>query len=391
VRLTKWVVALGAVVAMAALASWQLRPARGESQADIRSGKGSTAIAASRASAERKQELALWQMRYMRAEQVYNTYRDATRYPPESRPAAEHPDQVWPFEPIRKDVLLQRSSGNPAKSVRIQATQERLFLAGADSVKFTITAVNEDGGTVPLVVERSMAQSLPVPNALVTVVRAEVPFADDGTAPDGLAGDGEYSARLTPAAQGFANHSGTIRLSVEINADGQKGVVPFEVVYTPAVPATWAGVREALQDGSLNFYLQADVKTPGRYVASARVYDASGFPVALLLFDGFVAAPGLAEFKLSLAGVLVRDKNPTFPLRLVDVEGFLLRPGTFPDRAMMPRLAGEVHVGERYNLDSFSGEEWQSPERAQHLAQYAGDVQRAFEKLGKLGQKQASM
>jgi hypothetical protein len=137
----------------------------------------------------------------------------------------------------------------------------------------------------------------------------------------------------------------------------------------------------------LNFYLQAQVATPGRYVASARVYDAGGVPFALLRFDDVVAVTGPAEFKLTLAGVLVRDKNPTMPLRLVDVEGFLLQPDTFPDRAMMPRLAGEAHVSGQYDVDSFSGDEWQSDERARYLAQYAKDMQLALEEMGKLRQR----
>jgi hypothetical protein len=350
-------------------------------------GAGTVAFNAAGSAAARRQQLALWQRRYMRAEQVYNDYRDTTRYPPESRPIAERPDQAWPFEPIRKDVPLQDASSKPVKGVRIQTTQERLFLVGAESVKFTVAAVNEEGRALPLVIERSVAQSLHDSSALSAVIAAPVPFADDGAAPDGLAGDGEYSALLTPAAQGFARHAGTIRLLVEVDADGQRGVVPLDVIYTPAVPATWAGAREALENGALNFYLQAHVATPGRYIASARVYDAGGVPFALLRFDDVVAVTGPAEFKLTLAGVLVRDKNPTMPLRLVDVEGFLLQPDTFPDRAMMPRLAGEAHVSGQYDVDSFSGDEWQSDERARYLAQYAKDMQLALEEMGKLRQR----
>lgn len=336
--------------------------------------------------ASRQQQLALWQQRYTRAEQVYSSYRDATRYPPESRPINEHPDQVRPFEPIAEVMPLRDASGKPAKGLSIRTTQERVFLGGSESVKFTIEAVDESGRQVPLAIERSVAQSIPDTAALVTLIRADVPFTDRGSGPDEAAGDGKYSARLSPAAQGFANHAGTIRVLVDVGADGQKGIVPFDVVYVPAVPATWVGVREALEQGSLNFYLKAQVKTPGRYVASARVYDANGVPFALLQFNDEVLA-GPAEFKLSLAGVLVRDKNPPFPLRLVDVEGFLLRPDTFPDRAMMPRQPGEAHVSKRYDVNSFSGDEWQSEERERYLDEYGRDMQRALDEMARLREK----
>ena len=396
----RWVVLTVAVAVLAALLVWQWPAPQGNSGGDSRR---ASAAAAARgnpsgtrgtgispfgpvAPGDRQQQLVLWQQRYVRAEQTYIGYRDATRYPPESRPLDEHPDQVRPFQPITEDVALRDASGKPAKGVRLRTTQERVFLAGTESAMFTIEALDESGRPVPLVINRSAAQTMPDSSALITLIRADVPFADNGAAPDEAAGDSKFSARLTPAVQGFAGYSGTIRLLVEVNANGETGLVPFDVIYVPAVPATWAGVREVLEEGSLNFYLKAQVKTPGRYVASGRVYDAKGVPLALLQFNDVVAA-GPAEFKLSLAGVLVRDRNPAFPLRLVDVEGFLLQPDTFPDRAMMPRQAGVAHESQRYDVNAFSNAEWQSEERARYLAEYGRDLQRALDEMGRLRQK----
>ena len=44
-----------------------------------------------------------------------------------------------------------------------------------------------------------------------------------------------------------------------------------------------------MQDGSLDFYLKADVREPGRYVVTGRVDDANGRPFALLSFNEEVA------------------------------------------------------------------------------------------------------
>lgn len=400
-RPRQWILVLAAVMVLGGLLGWLWTSADAGSKAG-RDGAGqASGVTAAKLSdprgpatgpfspagvATRQQQLALWQQRYMRAAEVYSSYRDATRYPPDSRPLSEHPDQMRPFDPIAEEVPLRDASGKPAKGLRIRTTQERVFLGAAESVRFTIEASDDSGRPVPLLVERSVAQSMPDTTALITITRAEVPFTDNGAAPDDVAGDGKYSALLTPATQGFANHSGTIRVLVDIGANGQKGVVPFDVVYVPGAPATWAGSREALENGSLNFYLKAQVKTPGRYVASARVYDADGAPFALLQFNDEVPA-GPAEFKLSLAGVLVRDKNPRFPVRLVDVEGFLLRPDTYPDRAMMPRQPGAMHVSKSYSVNSFSGDEWQSEERARYLAEYGRDVQQALREVERLSQR----
>ena len=213
-----------------------------------------------------------------------------------------------------------------------------------------------------------------------------MPFTDNGVGPDIKAADGKYSARLNPAAQGFANYSGTIRLLAQVTANGEQGVAYFDVVYSPAVPATWLGVREAVDAGSLTFYLRAQVQIAGRYVVSGRVYDANGAPFALMQFNDQVAA-GTTEFKLQVFGALLLDKNPPFPLRLVDVEGFLLRPDTFPDRYMMARQTGLVHTSSRYGMDRFSPAEWSSQERSRYLDEYGRDMQEALERVNALQER----
>jgi hypothetical protein len=210
-------------------------------------------------------------------------------------------------------------------------------------------------------------------------------FTDGGTDPDQRAGDGVWSARLQPSQQGFADYAGTIRVSLELNQDGQPGLVFFDVVYEPQVPAVWAGgVREALQDGSLDFYLKAQVSRPGRYVVSGRIDDANGKPFALLGFNEEVEA-GAQEIRLTLFGKLVRDRAPAFPLTLRDVDGFLLIPDRFPDRAMMSRREGSVHSSARYPLNVFSTAEWSSEERTRYLTELGRDVDQAQEQVGKLG------
>jgi len=143
-------------------------------------------------------------------------------------------------------------------------------------------------------------------------------------------------------------------------------------------------VREALSNGSLDFFLKARVAQPGRYVVSARVDDATGRPFALLSFNDEVAA-GAQEFRLTLFGKLVRDEAPVFPLTLRDVQGFLLLPDSFPDRAMMPRLAGAIHTSRSYALTSFSDAEWTSEERNRYLTELNKDVNEAKQQVDALG------
>lgn len=332
---------------------------------------------------QRAAQLVLWQGRFERAEQTYNHYRDATRYPHESRPLAEHPDQVRPFDAIAEDNKLRGANGEPVKGVKLRTTQERVFASGADTVKLTVQAVDDTGAALGLRINSASAQSVPEGKTLSQVIQNNINFVDDGQGADSAAGDGTYSTRLAPKDQGFANHAGTVRVLVKLSAGGQDGVAHFDVIYNPDVPAKWVGVREAIEAGSLNFYFKAQVAQAGRYIASARVDDANGKPFALLQFNDVVAT-GEREFKMHVFGALVHDMRPAFPLRVRDVEGFLLIENRFPDRALMARQNGVVHTSGRYSVDNFSPKEWSSEERERYLAEYANDAEVARQQLARL-------
>jgi hypothetical protein len=96
-------------------------------------------------------------------------------------------------------------------------------------------------------------------------------------------------------------------------------------------------------------------------------------------------AAGTQEFRLPVFGKLIRDKQPAFPLTLRDVEAFLLKPDAFPDRVMLPRLAGVQHTSKSYPLAAFSDADWSSEERDRYLAELGKDVAEAERKVQQLG------
>jgi hypothetical protein len=336
----------------------------------------------------REEKLAQARSRYERASQVFTSYRDATRYPHESRPIADAPDQVRPFDPVVEEKTMRSERGEPVKGITLKTAQDRVFLSGQDTVKFTVQATDSSGKVLPLLITRAAAQSIPDGKQLAQQRSANLDFSDAGPSAaggaDDVAGDGQFSARLSPQTQGFAGFGGTIRVLVFVRADGKEGVAHFDVIYTEDTPATWGSIREAQESGSLNFYLKANIRVAGRYVVNARVDDARGQPFALLTFNEEVAA-GAQEFKLHLFGALIRDKRPVFPLKLRDVEGFLLIPDKFPDRLMMSRRVGVVYTSGNYSADSFSPNEWSSEERERYLAEYGRDLDAARIELERLG------
>jgi hypothetical protein len=333
----------------------------------------------------RQAQRELWQQRLERAQATLDAYRQATRYPHESQPLAEHADQAYPNQPISEEQPLRTAKGKAAEGVRLRTTQERVFVQGSESVRFTVSVQDDAGKTLPLRIVRATAHEVPAPGTASLYPELTMNFNDEGAAGDTAAGDGVFGVQLQPAAQGFGGLLGQIRVEVFLQHGQQQGFTYFDIMYTPEAPAQWqGGVREALQDGSLNFYLKAQVREPGRYVVTGRVDDAAGKPFALLSFNDEVAA-GAQEFRLTLFGKLVRDAKPAFPLTLRDVDAFLLRPDAFPDRKLMPRLAGQVHVSKTHALLSFADTEWTSEERTRYLAELDRDLVEAQARVNQLG------
>jgi hypothetical protein len=333
---------------------------------------------------DRSDRLALWTLRLDRARQVEGHYRQATRYPPDSRPMAEHGDQKYPNRAIEEDQPLRLPGSPVVEGLHLKTTQERVFVQGQETVLFTIAAHDGQGQALPLQVQRAFAHEGGTGVRPSSVAPVAVSFRDDGRGCDAAANDGVLSLRLQPATQGFAELSGLIRVEAALQSGDQPGFVYFDVIYSPTTPATWAGaVREAVEAGSLNLYLKAQVLEPGRYVVSGRIDDASGRPFALVSFNDELAA-GAREMRLQVFGKLLRDGQPSFPLTLRDVDAFLLKPDAFPDRALMPRLPSAVHVTRSYPLSTFSDAEWRSDERDRYLAEYGKDLKEAEDQVGKL-------
>ena len=99
---------------------------------------------------------------------------------------------------------------------------------------------------------------------------------------------------------------------------------------------------------------------------AGRVDDADGKPFAYVSFNEELPA-GAQEARFTVFGKLVRDGAPKQPLRLRDVEGFLLKEEGDPDRELLTAQLGPVHTARSYPATAFSEAEWQSPERQAHL------------------------
>ncbi|MFC0250795.1 hypothetical protein [Massilia consociata] len=378
-RRSKGLIGLG-VAFVAALGLWL---ARGEAEAPVQAapspppagprffgalaGDGGLAIPGDRAE-RRRQLLEHAQL----TDHTYCSYLEGSKYPMESQPVAHNPDQLHPNQPVTEMHPMRVEGGATSNSVLLQTSQSRVYLAAGEAVAFSLRAVNAQGEVVPIVITRAVAQGMTYGASRATP-QVALAFADDGGGADPVAGDNAFAGVLAPSQTGLAGFHGTIRTEVRYTAGGKNGFALFDVVYSPVLPAAWTGqVREALENGSLNFYLRLEVRQPGRYVVTGRVDDARGKPFAVATFND-VLETGTREVKLTVFGKLMTDEAPALPLRLRDVDGYLLRENVDPDRLLLPRLEGQVFASRTQSMKGVSDAEWQSEERTRYLTEYAKD------------------
>jgi hypothetical protein len=313
---------------------------------------------------------------------TYCSYRAGSQYPAGSRPMSQNPDQAYPNRPVTEVNPMRGDDRRSNPNILLQTSQSRVYLAAGESVAFSLRAVEPNGNAVPLVVTRAVAAGITAVGARPTT-QVPLAFADDGSGADPVAGDGAFAGVLTPAQSGLAGFHGTIRTEVRYTAGGRNGVLVFDVIHSPKVPAVWAGApREAIEDGSLVFILRADVRQPGRYVVTGRIDDASGQPFALATFNE-VLGPGPNDIKLVAFGKLLHDGKPALPLTLRDIDGYLLKENTDPDRELMPRLEGPVLTSRTKSLKGIADDEWTSEERERYLTEFAKDRRQAQGELAR--------
>ena len=289
----------------------------------------------------------------------------------------EHPDQLRPAAPERTRGL------RPDSEVALELKQDRVFVAGDEAVRFSVACRDVRQERRPVECRVSGGSVREAEHLAGTTPLAPVPiaFVDDGSHGDEQAGDGVFTASLQPSAQGFPLYSGTLRVSLEVTAAGERGEAFFDILYTGSPPARFTGaVREAIEGGSLHLRLTTEVRRDGRYVVAARLDDAAGASVAYLAFNEELAA-GVQQVDLVVFGKLLLDEAPRFPLTLRDVEGFLLKENGDPDRELLATLSGVVHTTRAYPSTAFSSEEWQSEERSRYLERFGEDVKEAEEAL----------
>jgi hypothetical protein len=307
-------------------------------------------------------------LRLERAQRTLDTYVQATKYPPASRPLSEHPDQIEPLNKVDHQQFLV-----PGGQSRLRLRYDRSFLVGDDAVVIQLSGEDSVGNPLPCEIISASATEAPFsPN---TGRHSAVTLSFTGDGHGGGAVADTFTTRFQPARQGFAQHLGGIRIAVRARVGDEEGATGFDVYYTPTPPAVFTrAVREVLENGSLSLYLGINVQKAGHYIITARVDDTAGNGFAYLSFNDEVQE-GAREIPLVLFGKLIRDRHAGAPFRLRDVEGFLLKEDTDPDRELVQPLLGTVHTTRAYPESAFSDEEWQSEQRTRTIDEFTRNLE----------------
>lgn len=318
----------------------------------------------------------LWEKRLARARFTLDSYVEANKYPPESRPIEEHPDRVRPNDFTPAKLHLKRKDGKDT-DILLTRYQSRFHMVGDESVVFTIKCETSEG-PVPCKVASAQANAAPSEEkGRYTGPPVPLAFVDDGTGGDEKADDGTFTVTFEPSKTPLRTFHGRITIDLQLAPDQEDGTTTWYVEYTPSPPAVFTRkVREVLENGSLSLYVGIDVKRAGRFVITGRVDEDGGKSFAYLPFNEELAV-GAQEVKLVVFGRLIRDRSPAFPLVLRDVEGFRLIPDAHPDRELMSLMAGKVHTTDSYRVSAFSEAVWDSEEKQRHVAEFTKDVKEA--------------
>ena len=319
----------------------------------------------------------LWERRVIRAQRTLESYLESTKYPFSSQPIARHRDQEFPNFVGAVKLPLATGDGKKTSDARVTLNQDRAILQGDEAVVLRVSCENGEGPQPCVFAQPPVAFPPKQERGAEKITPAAISFAPENGDPTSMVGT------FTPAAQGFAGYEGAIRIEGQLKIGAEEGSTSWQVTYTPAAPAVFTRkFREVIEHGSLSIFVGLQVDKPGRYVVTARGVSKEGKVFAFLQVNDELPR-GLVEAKLQLFGKLIHDAKAEAPFVLRDVEGFLLRDGTYPDREPMSLLPGDAYTTRVYPLKSFSEADWESEEKTRHVEHYKDELKSAQDGLAK--------
>ena len=181
-------------------------------------------------------------------------------------------------------------------------------------------------------------------------------------------------AKLDTAS--FADHHGPIIVDAHIEYAPQAFYdETLRFFFTPPgkIPARFTGeVRDALVNGSLRVEIGIDIEQAGFYRFDANLYDRFGNPISFSSFKGNLKE-GSHFVPIEFFGRTLIEAGITSPFLVGEIRGYRFIDGDYPDRERIPDFGGR-HKTARYNLSSFSSDEYTSAHKERMVKLLLEDV-----------------
>ncbi len=298
------------------------------------------------------------------------SYLARTIYPPESQPLdpARHAERIeWN---ARRDAA-RRVPDDPDVSVLYTADVYTVF--GAAPVRSRLRVQRNDEPVEVTVIEAvAHIQASDLADTPPPVVLSYEAAGEEAP--------GELWNTFVPA-EAFAGVETSVRLRFDLTfttGESAPRRVNLDFAWSPGASGRFTGrFREAVEEGSLVIYAEAEIVAPGLYNVDANLWDSEDQPVAFARFKDELVE-GTQEIPLRFFGAVLAESRSVPPFELRQLHGARFTLGRTPPQLPMTPYEGTYRT-EAYRLDGFSTDEWMGERRQRTVERLRRD-----EDLGRL-------
>lgn len=310
------------------------------------------------------------------------------RYPSSSRPLSRKmADLLDPYavHPERLPLFEKPTPAPGDKPIYFYAWTAPTFMVTGSRPAVATLQVYEPDSDKPVSIQIQSA-SMHADPEFGSVRIGSATYSSDGTGRNVFSWEPDPSQRL---------HWGLVSLLARFKApNGRTFLVQMDFRSTPRPPAVFTGqFREQLRDGSLLIEAEMEVKTAGRYIIEANLFDEDGLPMHWVYLREYLE-PGRQQIKLLFFGLVFHDKGfgsgrlvlrnlrafrLHYPFDPRKLDGMLARGETIPttnapDREYVEPYSKEYQTARAYQISEFSRAEYEGRDKSERLAairQYA--------------------
>jgi hypothetical protein len=287
-------------------------------------------------------------------DQVLARYREASKYPPTSRPLGRHQDDL--LHPNKRYEQPHPADDDPDTSYLF--TADKYFVVGNDDVSISLQ-VSRKGAPAQVRVLQATLQGFEAGKGAVGQP-APLSFAGQGTL---------LVATLKPATALALTRTTMARAQVLFDYGGpapQAAHLDLQVTPPSGVPAQFSGhFRHHVASGSLVVEAQVRVFQRGYFLVDCNLFGAGDQPAVWTRYKGTLE-PGDTWVPLSFFGKAILDSQAQPPFHLGQLRGARFVEGQEPDMEQMPAFEGRYEIAQ-LEMSQLSSAEWDSPEKQAKL------------------------